>query len=179
MPTSRKVAAALAAMAALAARPKSTTVPRRFLRQSAYGLARSFGGARDPELRRRRRGADPRRGPAARAEPRRDEPPGLRAARRRAADPRPPRRLFAAGDLLRPRRDRGALPGDGGADRRGRARGRAPRPQPPFAAPPRRERRTRGPRARPGRARARRRPAGGYRTPSWEPSERTFDLLAE
>src|SRR5437588_1770598 len=149
MPTSRTAAelgaaTTSAAVAAIAAMTLRTLAPYNgslvLSRQSPDELDRRLRGARDPELRRRRRGADPRREPAARAEPGRDEPPGVRAARRRTAAPRPPRRLLAAGHLLRSRRDRRALPRDGGADRRGRSRDRAPRRDPPLAAPPRRGR---------------------------------------
>src|SRR5437588_859664 len=148
MPTSRTAAelgaaTTSAAVAAIAAMTLRTLAPYNgslvLSRQSPDELARRLRGARDPELRRRRRGADPRREPAARAEPGRDEPSGVRPARRRAAAPRPPCRLLAVGHLLRSRRDRRALPRDGGAERRGRPRDRAPRSgsgtiQPPSRA---------------------------------------------
>src|SRR5437867_2400221 len=114
MPSSRTLAelgaattsAAVAAKAAMTLRMPTTYNRSAVLsRQSADGLARCLCGARDPHLRRRCRGADPRRGPPARVEPGRDEPPGVRPARRGAADPRPPRRALAAGHVLRPRRD--------------------------------------------------------------------------
>src|SRR5919197_6456127 len=114
MPTRRTLAAEGAATTSAAA-ATATAMPLRIpatyngsavlSRQSRDELARPLCSARDPQLRRRRRGTDPRRGPPARAEPLGDEPPSLRAARRGAADPGAARRVLAAGQLLRPGRD--------------------------------------------------------------------------
>ena len=91
--------------------------PRSRRRTSASSCSRCgrWAARRDPglpHLRRRRRGAGPRRGPPLRRQRGRDEPPGLRAERRRAADPRHARRLRHHVDVLRPRPDRRPLPGD-------------------------------------------------------------------
>ncbi len=86
-------------------------------------------GARDPLFRCRRRVGDPRRRAAVRRASERHEPPALRPARGRAAHPRHARGSRRAGDVLRPWVDRRALPGDGRADRRGRARDRPSRPR--------------------------------------------------
>ena len=86
-----------------------------------------------PDVRRRRGGADSRRERPLRAQRRRDVAPGVRPARRRAADPRPAARVLAAGDVLRARLDGGPLPAGGRGDSRGRTRGRAPLLRAPVA----------------------------------------------
>ena len=73
--------------------------------------ARRRGRGRD-QLRRRRRDADPGRAIRVRHAPVDDVAPGLRAACRRAADPRAAGADRAAGDVLLPGRDRRALAGN-------------------------------------------------------------------